>query len=187
MTTDILEPPVPYRDASARDLGLFLDLPAQPALVTRRVDLGRWSVELRILGASHQVLVTSDGVTVCSETVACHLNPAPTGTALPTRQERCTPHADHTFASQVDRLEPGTFRRRVKELADGLAGTPSVCARFPGDELATTGLRLTVAGRDDELTWSGWHSYPKTSEVVTTSSRLVVHQDRSRSTPGSVL
>jgi hypothetical protein len=183
MTTDILELPVPYRDASARDLGLFLDLPAQPALVTRRVDLGRWSVELRILGASHQVLVTSDGVTVCSETVACHLVPTPTSAALPSRQRRRTPDADHTFEARIHRLELDALRLRVGELADGLAGTPSVCARFPGDELATTGLRLTVTGRDDELTWSGWHSYPKTSEVVTTSSHLVVHQDRSRSTP----
>jgi hypothetical protein len=176
MTSDIAELPVLYRDACAGDLGLSLDLPAQPALVTRQVELGRWSVELRILGASHQVLIARDGEALCSETVACHLDPDPSRPVLPNQLRRAAPGADYTFECRIERLEPSRFRRRVDELLASLAGAVSaLCARFPGDELATTGLRLETTGAGEELSWSGWHSYPRSGEVVTTSSRLVIH------------
>lgn len=175
LTTDILALPVAYCDASAADLGLFLDLPPQEALLTRSVDVHGWCFELRILGASHQVLATRDGVLVCSETVACRPQDRRGASSLPARHHQPGPLADHAFASRTDRLEPGAFRCRVDGLLATLAGaTLALCGRFPGDEGATTGLRLEAAGAE-ELRWSGWHSYPGTAEVVTTSSRLVLH------------
>ncbi len=178
MNPDILELAVPYLDARAADLGLCLDPASRPALVTRRVVQGDCIVELRILGASHQVVVERAGVTVCSEAVACHTG-APPG-RLPSRRQRRSAGAEHLFRSWVERLDPTSFRCRLDELLDGLAGaTSAVCARFPGDELATTGLRLEAGGldgdgRQGELSWSGWHSYPRSGEVVTTASHLVL-------------
>src|SRR3546814_7701798 len=81
---------VPFRvvrDAARR---WALDLPAREALATKVISLGDGAgahapvVELRVLGASHQVLVrTSDEE--FSETVACDLV---AGEALPARTAR---------------------------------------------------------------------------------------------------
>lgn len=169
----VLELPVPYRDTCAADLGLFLDLAPQEALALRRVDLGNWTVELRILGASHQVLAYCGAELACSETVACRPDRS-VGAALPGRHQRAGHLAHHSFRADRHVLGPADFGRRVDELVADLVGaTGALCGRFPGDERATTGLRLQVAG-NEELGWCGWHSYPTTGEVVTTSSRLVL-------------
>lgn len=178
----VLELPVAYRDARAADLGLYLDLPRQQALVARSLDVHGWGIELRILGASHQVLATRQGVVVCSETVACRPDDRPGDSSLasrhhrlPRRQHQPGSLGDHAFASRADRLDPETFRRRVDDLVTTLAGcTLALSGRFPGDRWATTGLRVEATSAE-ELHWSGWHSYPETNEVVTTSSRLVLH------------
>ena len=69
----MLELVVPYRDTRAQDLCWSLNLPVQPALAVRSVRLGGLILELRLLGASHQVLVwAQDGTEpLCVETVAC--------------------------------------------------------------------------------------------------------------------
>lgn len=174
LTASVVDLAVAYRDACAADLGLFLDLPGQEALLARRVDAHGWSVELRILGASHQVLATRGDVLACSETLACRPDDAPGDVCLPRRHHQPGHDVDYAFASRTELLDPAEFRHRVDDLVDSLPGTThALCARFPGDARATTGLHLESTGID-ELRWSGWHSYPATGEVVTTSSRLVV-------------
>lgn len=175
-TAAIVALPVAYRDTRADDLGLFLDLPRQEALLARHIDVDGWHIELRLLGASHQVLATRDGALICSETVACRGDDHASDASLPSQHHQHAELADHAFASRIERLEPAAFRRRVDDLLATLpAGASALCGRFPGDERATTGLRVE-ATRAEELRWSGWHSYPGTGEVVTTSSRLALHR-----------
>lgn len=176
LTADLLELPVAYRDACAADLVLTLDLPRQEALAARTVSTSGWTVELRILGASHQVLVSHGDSAACSETVACRTGDHhPSDASLVRRHQLRGSVVDHHFTSRTIRLRPAAFRRRVEGLLAVLArSTLGLCGRFPGDPWATTGLRLESAG-PRKLRWSGWHSYPETGEVVTTSSRLVLH------------
>ena len=56
----VVELVAPYRDTRAEDLCWSLTLPVQPALAVRTVRLGPFVLELRLLGASHQVLVWTD-------------------------------------------------------------------------------------------------------------------------------
>ena len=184
MTSGVLELPVAFADARAADLGLHLGLAPQPALAVRTVDGDGWTADLRILGASHQLLVEHGGRIVCSETVACH---RPDGAA------RLTPlpglHRSgpaYEFRSRVVRLEPAEFRGAVEVLLRHHAGDGherALCARFPGDELGATALRLDAgdAAPGAGLRWHTWHSYPRTGEVVTTWSRLAW---RAGSSPG---
>lgn len=184
-SADLHELPVAYRDACAADLGLFLDLPGQDALARRQVAVDGWTVDLRILGASHQVLAHRGGVLACSETVACRPDAPAESASLPARLHRAGAVAHYTVASRVDVLEPAAFESLVDGLLGDLAdaaplrsasgdGAVALWGRFPGDPWATTGLRLQPVGTE-ELQWSGWHSYPQSGEVVTTSSRLVLH------------
>lgn len=175
LVADILELPVAYRDTSAADLILTLDLPPQEALAARTVFAHGWTVELRILGASHQVLVSRGDHPLCSETVACRVDDQAAKASLASRHHQWGPVADHHFTSRSLRLGRGAFDGRVDALLATLAGSAvGLCGRFPGDERATTGLRLASVN-SSELRWCGWHSYPGTTEVVTTASRLVLH------------
>ena len=175
MTSDVVELPVAFRDARAADLGLHLGLPPQDALAALTVDGNGWTAELRILGASHQVLIKQAGRIVWSETVACHL--ADGGdclSPLPRRHRPGSASSNYEFRSRVVRLAPAGFRRSVEDLLHRLAGDAhALCATFPGDELGATALRLHPAdGRGGSpMSWRTWHTYPRTGEVVTTASR----------------
>lgn len=174
MISDVLELPVTFADARAADLGLHLGLPPQPALANCTVEGDGWTAELRVLGASHQVLIERGDRTVCSETVACHLPvEAPRLAPLPERMDRAG--AGYEFRSRVVRLAPADFRRRVEDLLDEHASRgDSLCARFPGDELGTTALRLDPergCQGGASVSWRTWHTYPRTGEVVETCSR----------------
>lgn len=175
MTSGFLELPVAFADARAADLGLHLDLAPQPALALRTVGGSGWSAELRILGASHQVLIHQRGRTVCSETVACHLpDSSRSHSPLPGRH-RSGSHYD--FRSRVDLLGPADLRRTVRQLVGDHGDHPNgICARFPGDELGATVLRLDPPTGPHEawISWRTWHTYPGTGEVVATSSIAVL-------------
>ena len=177
MMLGIRQLPVAYRDAVAADLGLHLDLPAQDALVVRAVRGDGWRAELRILSASHQVLLERDGRGVWSETVACRLEGHPAPGPLPVRRRRASTAVAYTFRSTTSRLAPGGFRRKVDGLLEGLATHPhAVCGVFPGDALAATGLvvRFEPGGA---VSWRSCHTYPQTGEVVTTSSRVALRAE----------
>lgn len=169
MSQDLLELPVAFADARAADLRLHLGLPPQRALATCTFEGRGWSAGLRILGASHQVLIHRGQETVLSETVACHLvgailPPAP----LPGRYRS----AGYELRSEIARRAPADFRRAVEDLLGDHVEGPGLCARFPGDPLAATVIRLDPGddGRGTGIRWRTWHTYPRTGEVVTTFS-----------------
>lgn len=172
MRSRLLELPVAFRDACAADLRLHLGLPPQPALATRQVSGDGWTACLRVLGASHQVVVEHDGQTICSETVACHL--AGEGIAL---EAVPLEGPEYEFHATVVRLSPVDFRHRVENLIVEHAGDPrAVCARFPGEELGVTAVRIDPVSRraGSCLSWRTWHTYPRAGDVVATSSRTAL-------------
>lgn len=155
--------PAPYRDARARDLGLALGLPPQPALLVRVVTRSRLAVELRVLGASHQVLLLRDGRLACSETVACGVDSG----GLPGSREWQADTLRCRFLATTSTPRP--FAAEVGALLASLTGDrDAACAVFPGHPLAATGLRVRFA--DGGATWQTWHTYPQTGEIVTTTT-----------------
>lgn len=156
---------VPYLDTAHDQLSFTLDGPELPALAVRELALGPGTLELRLLGASHQVrLSTPDGSLL--ETVAC-LPGRPAD--LPSTVER----DGYRFSAEVTTPEDfaaviAGVRREVADSPHGLVGV------FPGDENAITAL-LAEPG-DGTVSWRTWHAYPQTGHLVTT--RTIVTADR---------
>jgi hypothetical protein len=153
----------PYADTTAADLSFALGLPEQPALHVLDLDLPGAALQLRLLGASHQV-VLRNAETELVETVACLPGRAP---ALPsTVDERAT---GYRFAATVLRLPPEEISARVAVLRSALADDPyALVGVFPGSADAVTALH---ARADDTCVgWRTWHAYPQAGELVETET-----------------
>lgn len=159
--------------AAPEDLTLQHGLPRLPALAVHVAELpGRWQtrVELRLLGAGHQVFVRV-GEQEWSETVAVladrvpHL---PTSTALPAPllggggyEIRCTP-TSHSAR--------GMSRQRTRTLEQTRQADATLALR--GSDDAAAGLSLHLPRGDDELAWRTWRTSPRDRRLVQTVSSL---------------
>ncbi|CAM3811549.1 DUF2617 family protein [Nocardiopsis rhodophaea] len=176
----------PFVDTRAADLAWSLEHPLVEALAVRTVPTPYGYVELRVLGASHQVRVTAsggdagavdeDGSGELLETVACLPDHAG---ALPERTTAAGPGAAHyTFDSVVESFAGAEreFAARVTRLRDAAASRQdALIGTFPGSPLAVTALALLAPGGPGEaaLTWRTWHAYPQSAELVTTTTSVV--------------
>ncbi|MFC4565711.1 DUF2617 family protein [Nocardiopsis mangrovi] len=171
----------PFVDTRAADLSWVLGHPPITPLAARAVAPigGGPRVELRILGASHQVLVET-GPGWFTETVACL--PGSDG-GLPAH---AAPVVDHVrrydFASTVRLLSPAAFAAQAQKTARAVAAHPhGLLATFPGSPDAITGLIVRADGH--ALLWRSWHAYPQTGELVTTTTSLDPRRPRTAPTP----
>lgn len=161
---------VPFLDAAADQLVWQLGAPPQPALATTRVDLGDGAgwLDVRLLGASHQVLVRSGsggGEVRCSELVACV--PGTTG-ALPAAAVHRVDELEYRFASTVRAATPDDLGDLAAELRARSGEATVLVGSFPGSPHAVTAVEVVPAG------WRTWHLYPQAGEVVATSTVLEV-------------
>lgn len=148
-----------FADSRAADLSLAYGLRPLPALSTHRVTLGGMTLELRVLGASHQVVLGD-----WSETVACL--PDRPG-ALPARESRTV--GDHVVRFEASCDRPADFASTVSRIVATCAADPhSLVAEFPGSPLAVTALSAAETG--DGVRWETWHAYPQAGELVWTST-----------------
>lgn len=163
----------PYEDTSAADLSLALTTPERPALhvldltVPQSSLAGTGGLRLRLLGASHQVVLDlPDGQLI--ETVAC----------LPGRPAELPSALDdaatgYRFAARVLRLDPAQMSVRVGALRRELADDPyALVGVFPGGPNAVTALRARVGdpATGGRISWDTWHAYPQTGELVETET-----------------
>lgn len=157
----------PYADVRAADLSLAVGLPPQDALARLAVPLpDGTTLEVRLLGASHQILLDVDG-RAWSETVSCGAAPEP---GLPRTALDLGP-ARYEFTARVDVLPPRRFARRVGLIAARVAAERhGLVGEFPGAAYAVTAL--SAQPRPDGVTWRTWHSYPGEWSIVRTRSRL---------------
>jgi hypothetical protein len=139
----------PYADTTAGDLSFALGLPELPALHVLRLP----GLELRLLGASHQVVWTAAGGERLVETVAC----------LPGRDPHLPSSMDGAGYRFESTVEPLGAAPPWQELA---ADPHALVGVFPGDPNAVTALRAEERG------WRTWHAYPQTGELVTTRTWL---------------
>ncbi len=157
---------VPYVDTRAAGLSWWLgDAPDPLAVLALDGPLG--TVELRLLGASHQV-VARVGAALVPEVVACRPGPV---TALPGSATRHLEGADYRFASTTTSYDglglarvAGALRRRHSGDEQSLVGA------FPGSADALTVLTARPARAG--WVWRTWHVYPGSGEVVRTTGSL---------------
>ena len=168
-----------YTDTRAGDLAWCLDKQPLPALAVLDRDLtgggdggpagpaASVHVQMRLLGASHQVLLDSPHGW-CSETVACI--PGST-TPLPFGVAKRLAGWDYEFAARVETLSRGCFAGRAQELLALVADHPNgLAGTFPGDPHAFTAM--LVQYNEGSVFWRTWHAYPQEGRLVATRSRL---------------
>ncbi|WP_410537784.1 DUF2617 family protein [Streptomyces sp. KL2] len=167
MLTDLK---TPYTDTRAGDLAWALGCDPMPALAKLDLELQGTAVQLRLLGASHQVLLADEGGIFCSETVACIPG---SRTPLPLGVSKRIDDWEYAFAARVETLSGGSFAGRAQELLALVADHPhGLAGTFPGSPNAFTAL--LVQRRGDQVHWRTWHAYPQERRLVVTHTRVGV-------------
>lgn len=152
-----------YTDTRAADLAWGLGREPLPALAVLDLQLHGFVVQLRLLGASHQVLLEGEGGR-CSETVACMSG---NSTPLPLGVSTLVDGREYEFAARVEELSQGAFAGRAQELLALVADHPhGLAGTFPGSPNAFTAL--LAQWNEGTVGWRTWHAYPQEGRLVTT-------------------
>jgi len=164
----LIEVRQPYVDVSAQDLSLTLGAPPAPAIEILHVTAGGLTLELRLLGFSHQALVAG-----LSETVACV--PGVAG-SLPQRRTS----GGYDFRARVEHHARAAYTARAAQLIARAAEDPHALAGVFPDAPGDSGARLPAftalaaralpGGRG--IAWTTWHGYPQSGDIVVTASSV---------------
>ncbi|MEU3820408.1 DUF2617 family protein [Streptomyces sp. NPDC052644] len=167
-----------YTDTRAADLAWTLGREALPALAVLDLELDGAALQMRLLGASHQVLLEEENGT-CSETVACLPG---SSTPLPLGVAKRIGGWEYEFAARVETLSQGSFAGRAQELLALVADHPhGLAGTFPGSPHAFTAM---LAQRyEGRVRWRTWHAYPQEGQLVVTRTSVgFAPQSRRRGT-----
>ncbi|MET9351280.1 DUF2617 family protein [Streptomyces termitum] len=156
-----------YTDTRAADLAWALGREPLPALAVLDLELTGAKLQLRLLGASHQVLLEEEGRT-CSETVACMPG---SSTPLPLGVSKRIGEWEYEFAARVETLTRGSFAGRAQELLALVADHPhGLAGVFPGSPHAFTAM--LAQRHEGQVRWRTWHAYPEEGQLVVTRTRI---------------
>ncbi|MFD8971641.1 MULTISPECIES: DUF2617 family protein [Streptomyces] len=156
-----------YTDTRAADLAWALGREPLPALAVLDLELSGASLQLRLLGASHQVLLEEEGRR-CSETVACMPG---SSTPLPLGVSKRVGEWEYEFAARVETLSHGSFAGRAQELLALVADHPNgLAGTFPGSPHAFTAM--LAQRHEGQVRWRTWHAYPQEGQLVVTRTRI---------------
>ncbi|GAA3066443.1 DUF2617 family protein [Streptomyces roseofulvus] len=156
-----------YTDTRAADLAWALGREPLPALAVLDLELSGAKLQLRLLGASHQVLLEEEGRT-CSETVACMPG---SSTPLPLGVSKRIGEWEYEFAARVETLTQGSFAGRAQELLALVADHPhGLAGTFPGSPHAFTAM--LAQRHEGQVRWRTWHAYPQEGQLVVTRTRI---------------
>ncbi|GHJ91793.1 MULTISPECIES: DUF2617 family protein [Streptomyces] len=156
-----------YTDTRAADLAWALGREPLPALAVLDLELSGAKLQLRLLGASHQVLLEEEG-RVCSETVACMPG---SSTPLPLGVSKRVGEWEYEFAARVETLTQGSFAGRAQELLALVADHPhGLAGTFPGSPHAFTAM--LAQRHEGQVRWRTWHAYPQEGQLVVTRTRI---------------
>lgn len=170
-----------YTDTRAGDLAWALGREPLPALASLDLELTSAKLQLRLLGASHQVLLEEERG-ICSETVACI---AGSSTPLPLGVAKRVGDWEYEFAARVEVLTPGSFAGRAQELLALVADHPhGLAGVFPGSPHAFTALLAHRQG--GQVHWRTWHAYPQDGQLVSTRTRVGVRVPTAQFSPSGV-
>jgi hypothetical protein len=165
-----------YTDTRAADLAWTLGREPLPALATLDLELTGAKLQLRLLGASHQVLLEQERGD-CSETVACIPG---SSTPLPLGVAKRVGDWEYEFAARVERLSPEEFAARAQELLALVTDHPhGLAGVFPGSPHAFTAM--LAQHHEGQVHWRTWHAYPQDGQLVATRTRVGSRAARSAS------
>lgn len=173
---------VPFVDTAPDDLCFTLAHDVLPALATATVRTrlagADVTLELRLLGASHQAVLHVGATRTLVETLAC-LPGRPAH--LPGRAEHAVGHLAYEFTTRTEVITDRTaLSHRVAAVRGRAAVSPhGLVGTFPGDPDAVTVLLAEPA--PDRLAWATWHVYPGNGLVR--SRTEVRHGAKPRPTP----
>lgn len=169
-----------YTDTRAADLAWALGREPLPALATLDLELAGARLQLRLLGASHQVLL-EEARMHCSETVACIPG---SSTPLPLGVAKRVGDWEYEFAARVEVLSPGCFAGRAQELLALVSDHPhGLAGVFPGSPHAFTAM--LAQRHEGQVHWRTWHAYPQDGQLVATRTRVGVRRRTGRARPGT--
>ncbi|MCQ8829803.1 DUF2617 family protein [Streptomyces malaysiensis] len=169
-----------YTDTRAADLAWGLGREPLPALAVLDLQLHDFAVQLRLLGASHQVLLEGEG-SRCSETVACMSG---NSTPLPLGVSTLVDGREYEFAARVEELSQGAFAGRAQELLALVADHPhGLAGTFPGSPNAFTAL--LAQWHEGTVGWRTWHAYPQEGRLVTTRTCIGARVPAALRPPGA--
>ncbi|MFF9849460.1 DUF2617 family protein [Streptomyces litmocidini] len=158
-----------YTDTRAADLAWALGREPLPALAVLDLELLGAKLQLRLLGASHQVLLEEAG-RHCSETVACMPG---SSTPLPLGVSKRVGEWEYEFSARVETLTHGSFAGRAQELLALVADHPNgLAGTFPGSPHAFTAM--LAQRHEGQVRWRTWHAYPQEGQLVVTRTRIGV-------------
>ncbi|MFD3651969.1 DUF2617 family protein [Streptomyces sp. NPDC058620] len=153
----------PYLDTDADQLAFTLGHPAREALAVRDLTVGGLDVQLRLLGASHQVFAGP-----VRETVACL--PGFEG-GLPDAAAQDFDDWNYQFGARVQHFAALEFSKQVAQIRSRSDEHPqALYGIFPGFPEAVTAL--IVERQSTGLSWRTWHTYPQSGQIVATHTRL---------------
>ncbi|MEU0257162.1 DUF2617 family protein [Streptomyces sp. NPDC006184] len=156
-----------YSDTRAADLAWALGREPLPALATLDLELTGAKLQLRLLGASHQILLEEERSS-CSETVACIPG---SSTPLPVGVAKRVGDWEYEFAARVEVLPPGSFEGRAQELLALVSEHPhGLAGVFPGSPHAFTAM--LAQRQEGQVHWRTWHAYPQDGQLVATRTRV---------------
>lgn len=164
----IAELSVPYIDVSAGDLTFATDAPDIEILDELVVanDAGV-HLSLRLLGASHQTVMTLPTGSTMAETVAYRPGlPA----RLPAQHTQSKDGWAHRFSCETQVLTPEEFSEFSQRTHYRARDNPLLLIGVFGNEPdAFTALEVTTLR---PLSWHTFHTYPQYGQVVATASHL---------------
>ena len=138
-----------YTDTRAADLAWALGREPLPALATLDLELSGAKLQLRLLGASHQVLLEEEKGS-CSETVACMPG---SSTPLPLGVAKRVGEWEYEFAARVETLSHAAPSRGVRRSCSPWSPTTptawrasSPAARTPSRRCSRSGTRGRCTG-----------------------------------------
>ncbi|MFD0367297.1 DUF2617 family protein [Streptomyces sp. NPDC059071] len=156
-----------YTDTRAADLAWALGRDPLPALAVLDLELAGAKLQLRLLGASHQVLLEEEDRS-CSETVACMPG---SSTPLPLGVSKRVGEWEYEFAARVETLTQGSFAGRAQELLALVADHPhGLAGTFPGSPHAFTAM--LAQRHEGQVRWRTWHAYPQEGQLVVTRTQI---------------
>jgi hypothetical protein len=158
----------PYRDVRADQLSWAWGLAPRTPLARRAVVLPTCRLDVRLLGASHQVLAYGTDGLLCSETIACE-----TGGhgRLPTTVTCSGADWRYDLRITVSAESATAFARYCEAITSDATGrSASLIGAFPGVPGAITAV--VAEALPDGVAWRSWHCYPQTREIVATHSRF---------------
>ncbi|MGW5094201.1 DUF2617 family protein [Streptomyces nodosus] len=170
-----------YTDTRAADLAWTLGREPLPALATLDLELAGAQLQLRLLGASHQVLLEEEQGR-CSETVACI---AGSSAPLPVGVAERVGDWEYEFAAHVEVLSPRSFAGRAQELLALVSDHPhGLAGVFPGSPHAFTAM--LARRHEGQVHWRTWHAYPQDGQLVATRTRVGVRMSSAQLSPSGV-